>query len=239
MPGRPMSSRTISGRNAARRRERLPARRGRTRDLVAPELRAGSPGSRRRRGCRPPPARGGEPPAGSSARSAARRAGGGRAGGERQADDELAALARPVADAPRRCRRAARPAAATSVRPMPSPPSERSSGRSPCMNSSKIAGSRSAAMPTPVSRDADRHHRLLASRPSAGCRPPGGVYLAALLSRFVSDLREPGRVALDPQRLVGQRGPSGCGRGRRSAGGSPRRRASTTCASSSGFLCAA
>ena len=40
----------------------------------------------------------------------------------------------------------------TSVRPMPSPPCDRSSVRSTCVNISKIRGSISGGMPTPLSR---------------------------------------------------------------------------------------
>ena len=38
------------------------------------------------------------------------------------------------------------------VSPMPSPPSERASGRSPCVKRSKTRGSNSGAMPMPLSR---------------------------------------------------------------------------------------
>ena len=71
----------------------------------------------------------------------------------------------------------------TSVRPMPRPPSARTSVRSACLKRSKISGSSSGSMPTPVSRN-----ESTASPPSAlrvtSTRPPAGVYLMALVRRL-------------------------------------------------------
>ena len=71
----------------------------------------------------------------------------------------------------------------TSVRPMPSPPCERSSERSTCVNISNTWPSMSAGMPMPLSRMrmATSCRRPLVDTASA-IRPPAGVYLAALLS---------------------------------------------------------
>ena len=73
----------------------------------------------------------------------------------------------------------------TSVRPMPSPPCDRSSERSPCTKRSKTRGKSSAEIPSPSSRT-----RITTSPPSSSAVswmwPPGSVYLAALSSRFTS-----------------------------------------------------
>ena len=66
---------------------------------------------------------------------------------------------------------------------MPSPPCERASVRSTCVNGSKMLARNSGGMPTPESR-----MRNTTSSPSRAAdsemRPPFGVYFAALLTRF-------------------------------------------------------
>ena len=71
----------------------------------------------------------------------------------------------------------------TSVSPMPRPPLARSSERGACAKRSKTLGSISSSMPMPVSRT------RTATRSPSRCavtsmRPPGCVYLAALVSRL-------------------------------------------------------
>ena len=95
-----------------------------------------------------------------------------------------------------RARRASPPGRCTRVSPMPSPPCDRSSERSTCVNSSKTRGSM-------LRRDADARvpHRAPPPRrrrcpPSARSCPPGSVYFAALFSRLRQHLRQPDRVAL-------------------------------------------
>ena len=56
----------------------------------------------------------------------------------------------------------------------------------------------------PLSRDPDDRRSASAHGPRA-IRPPGSVYLAALVRRLTSDLLEPGRVGLQPERLRGER----------------------------------
>ena len=71
----------------------------------------------------------------------------------------------------------------TSASPMPRPPSERSSCDVICANIWNRRGKAAGAMPIPLSRSA-----MQISRPSTradnSSRPPGSVYLAALLSRL-------------------------------------------------------
>ena len=66
---------------------------------------------------------------------------------------------------------------------MPSPPCERSSDRSTCVNISKMLSSLSGGMPMPVSSTV-----TTASSPSRSAvtliLPPGVVYLQLLLSRL-------------------------------------------------------
>ena len=68
------------------------------------------------------------------------------------ADPEFGALPAAFAVAPRPARRATRRSRRTSVSPTPSPPSLRSSERSPCSNRSKMRGSSGGSMPMPLSR---------------------------------------------------------------------------------------
>ena len=101
----------------------------------------------------------------------------------RQADDEFAAVVRPLA--------AGLDGAAvqfdqarTSVRPMPRPPCDRSMERSAWVNKSKTCGSNSRSMPIPSSRI-----RITTCSPSASAVSqiwPGLLlYLAALFSKLV------------------------------------------------------
>ena len=73
----------------------------------------------------------------------------------------------------------------TTDSPMPRPPCERSSVRLLCTNRSKICGSRSGAIPVPLSLTL-----ITASSPSARASmriwPCGSVYLMALVSRFAT-----------------------------------------------------
>ena len=71
----------------------------------------------------------------------------------------------------------------TSERPMPSPPTERSSEVSIWMNLSKMRGSCSLAMPRPQSRTRTTASLPRRSTPSR-MRPPGCMNLHALLRRF-------------------------------------------------------
>ena len=68
---------------------------------------------------------------------------------------------------------------------MPSPPWARRLERSTCVNISKTADNWSAAMPMPLSRT-DRIARSSSLRMRTSMRPPGLVYLAALVSRLAS-----------------------------------------------------
>src|SRR5919108_537684 len=72
----------------------------------------------------------------------------------------------------------------TSVRPIPRPPSVRSSERSPCTNSSNTCGSSSGAMPAPVSSTTS-----VAVPASSSTRtvtpPPAGVYFSAFSTRLL------------------------------------------------------
>ena len=82
------------------------------------------------------------------------------------------------------------------VSPMPKPPSERASDRSPWVKSSKTRGSSSGAMPMPVSRT-----RMIAC-PSfeAGVQLDAAAGLGVLgrvVQQVDDDLLEPGRVGLD------------------------------------------
>ncbi len=71
----------------------------------------------------------------------------------------------------------------TSVSPRPRPPRARSIACGPCTNTSNAWGSRSGAKPLPVSRT-----RSTARSPARSTRtlmrPPAGVYLSALSTRF-------------------------------------------------------
>ena len=124
---------------------------------------------------------------------------------DRQADDELAALAVPLRCAPRRRRRASRPAACTSDRPMPSPPCDRSNARSTCENISKmlrqlLGGDADAGVlhATPPRRSACRSA-------VSQMRPPCSVYLAALLSRLANTWASRTEVGVQVDRLRRQR----------------------------------
>src|SRR5262249_31503241 len=86
----------------------------------------------------------------------------------------------------------------TSVRPIPSPPSLRSSDRSPCVNRSKIRGSRSGVMPRPVSRTRSTAQSLSrTARPETV--PPGAVNFTALFSKFEKNCVV-GRMVLRPEK---------------------------------------
>ena len=115
----------------------------------------------------------------------------------------------------------------TSVRPMPEPPSERASERSPWANRSKIRGSSSGGMPTPVSRT-----RMTTSSPSrravSAMRPAGVGVLRGVGQEVDEDLLEPGRVGLEPQAAVGRARRSARASAPRGAAGRPRRHCSTT-----------
>ena len=103
---------------------------------------------------------------------------------------------------------AARPAAATSVRPTPRPPWLRSSERLPCANSSKMCGSSSRVDADAVVAHAD--HRLAvapALERRARCAPPSSVYLAALLSRLATTCD---RRAKSPRSQTGASGSRSC-----------------------------
>ena len=119
----------------------------------------------------------------------------------------------------------------TSVSPMPRPPWERSSDRSTWVNRSKTCGQH-------LGRDADRRCPAPGSRRSSALPLDGqpdvpalrSVYLAALLSRLQTTCAS--RVG-SPSTRTGSSGSEtvqlgACGR--RSAGGSTRRRALTTAA---------
>ena len=114
----------------------------------------------------------------------------------------------------------------TSARPMPSPPSERSSAARSCANIVKTLASAPGASPMPLSRT------LIEQCPAAvririSTRPPGSVYLAALVSRFESTCERRTASAFStilhpaPSRRRG-------GRGRRAAGAPSRARCATT-----------
>ena len=194
MPGRPMSSSTTSGRNCRARSSAAGAVVGRA-DLVAQDAQQHGRGSRRRPRCRPPPGRG-----------AVRRLGGSPAGPARRR--LRGASAWPAAGGrrtrcparPRRCWASTVPpcistSAATSVRPMPRPPWARSQRagrlgeqledagqhlRGRCRCRCRGRGS-TASLAVPLDRQPDASAARV-------------VYLAALFSRFATDLRQPGRV---------------------------------------------
>ena len=73
----------------------------------------------------------------------------------------------------------------TSVKPMPSPPAERSSDRSPCTKSSNTLGSCSGVMPTPVSRTLMTISLCSRCAVNQIC-PSLSVYLAAFESRLTA-----------------------------------------------------
>ena len=93
------------------------------------------------------------------------------------------------ARAPRSARRSTPPCISTSrrtsVRPIPRPPCERSIVCSTWVNTSKILGSISGAMPTPLSPTSTTTSPP-SRRAESRIRPPSGVYLAALVRRLTS-----------------------------------------------------
>ena len=196
--GMPMSSRQTCGRTRVVGEQRVGAVVGQ-RDLVAFELAAARPGSRRRRGCRR------RPGCGAPARRAARRRRRGAAArsgasprGRRtvntlpwpapvavHADRAAVQLDQALASAPGRCRgRSARS-------PVP---------RS-CVNMSNTAGSDSGAMPMPLSLTS-----ITTSSPSSAAssrmRPCGSVYLAALVSRLATTCDDAQRIGLHQDRRL-------------------------------------
>ena len=206
-------------------------------DLVPVEPSGAGPGCRPRRRCRPRP--------GCARRRPRRgvapiRRGGSRprlgpAGQRRQPDDELAALPGPSLRAS-----TVPPCISTRlltrVRPMPSPPCERSSEsvdlgeqlEDPRQHARRRCRCRCRAPGRPPRRPRDR--------PSSQIWPPGSVYLAALFSRLQSTCSS--RVGSASSRIgsAGRRDGQLVAAAARSAGGASRRRWPTTAASSTGSL---
>ena len=207
MPGRPMSSSTDVGRHRVDAVERRDGRRARR----ARRGRADASSDRRALGdvvvvvddehaARRAAARVGARGASAPARLRSRRA------RSRQAHDELAALAEPVAVRRRRCRRAARPGAARASGRCRGRPARGRACASTCVNSSKMRGSISARDADAVVAHADaRPRRRSRVDRRARCAPPAVVYLAALLSRFARTCASARGVAVDAQRLGRQR----------------------------------
>ena len=188
----PMSSSTASGRSASARSSASGAGRAR-RASRGRRARAAAPGSRPRRRCRRRRAcaagRAGAAGAGARAGRRRRRA----ALRQRQRTTNSLPWPRPVAAARRRCRRAARPGCATSVRPMPRPPCARSSELSTCANISNTPPSWSGAMPMPSSRTLTTACRAgdARRRPRPGRR--AGVNLHGVVEQVAEHLRRAAR----------------------------------------------
>ena len=85
---------------------------------------------------------------------------------------------------------------------MPSPPCERSSERSACVKRSKMRGSSSGAMPTPVSRtrSTDLIALLLDGQPDVAAFV--GV-LGGVVEQVHHHLLQPGRVGVQPDGSAG------------------------------------
>ena len=78
-------------------------------------------------------------------------------------------------------------------------------GRPSRLNISKMRGSASGAMPMPLSRTLIAHRRRPRAAPTARCAPPSCGVLGGVVEQVGEDLREPHRIAVQPQRLGGQR----------------------------------